>query len=234
MNYRQEQLRNALAAEYVLGTLDGGARRRFQQLMMQSQSIRETTWVWEQHLNGLGSKLPPVDPDPRVWQAIERQLRFTQTTVAQFPKVAAKIKRFWQSTTLLATAAALVLAILLSQQIGQLPDVAPQSQHIAVFQNEQDVSLWFIHITQDNIKVQSTKDLAQKPQNDYQLWMVAKDGRPPIPLGILPQTGSVLLPKHALFDQLDIAALAVSLEPIGGSPTGSPTTVLFTAKLAST
>ena len=74
MNYKNETLRNALAAEYVLGTLRGGARRRYQQLMMESQLITETTWMWEQYLNGLGQNVQPVEPPASVWQAIERQL----------------------------------------------------------------------------------------------------------------------------------------------------------------
>ena len=74
MNYKNETLRNVLAAEYVLGTLRGGARRRYQQLMMESQLITETTWMWEQYLNGLGQNMQPVEPPASIWQAIERQL----------------------------------------------------------------------------------------------------------------------------------------------------------------
>jgi len=61
--------------------------------------------------------------------------------------------------------------------------------------------------------------------------MVAADGRPPISLGLLPKQGKLSLPRSALFDQVQVAALAVSLEPLGGSPTGQPTTVLYTAEL---
>ncbi|WP_239058995.1 hypothetical protein [Colwellia sp. Arc7-D] len=47
----------------------------------------------------------------------------------------------------------------------------------------------------------------------------------------MPKTGKLTLSKPELFDQIEIAALAVSLEPLGGSPNGSPTTVLYTSKL---
>lgn len=43
-----QEIKNTLAAEYVLGTLRGKARQRFQAMMMQSQALREQTWVWEQ------------------------------------------------------------------------------------------------------------------------------------------------------------------------------------------
>ena len=63
MNYQSENLKNSLAAEYVLGTLRGPARQRFQKLMMQHSAFSEATSTWEQHLNTLGQKLPPVTPD---------------------------------------------------------------------------------------------------------------------------------------------------------------------------
>ena len=232
MNYRQQTLRNALAAEYVLGTLDGKARKRFQQLMMESQSIRETTWMWEQHLNGLGSKLAPIKPAPHVWTNIQAVLEHTPNN-----KVAAisnKVKRFWQSTTLLATAAAFTLAILVARLDNTPVSPTSPTQQVAIFVNEETAPLWLLDVKTNNLVIQTTTHLQIKPNNDYQLWMVAEDGRPPISLGLLPQTGSLKLPKHPLFDQIEIAALAVSLEPKGGSPTGLPTTVLFTAPLVNT
>jgi anti-sigma-K factor RskA len=48
---------------------------------------------------------------------------------------------------------------------------------------------------------------------------------------LLPKSGKLVLSKPQLFDQIEIAALAVSLEPLGGSPNGSPTTVLYTSEL---
>lgn len=234
MNYQQEQLRNALAAEYVLGTLSGPARKRFQQLMMESQSIREATWVWEQHLNGLGEKLEPVEPSPNVWKNIQYRLGMSPPRTTPVTHLNRAAKRFWQSTALVATAAAFILAILIVRQDLPKDTFIPETREVAIFVDTESAPLWLIDITQDNIEIQTTSNLEVKSNNDYQLWMVAKDGRPPISLGILPQKGKITLPKHVQFDQLDIAALAVSLEPLGGSPNGQPTTVLYTAELVST
>ena len=231
MNYREEQLRNALAAEYVLGTLRGPARQRYQLLMMQSQTIRETTWVWEQHLNGLGGKLPPVAPDPRVWQQIQQRLGLVSSDNTNVVAISTAAKRVWQGATFLATAAALVLAVLFARV--EVPVPVP-TQEVAVFQDTEAQTLWIIDITPDTIEVQATTSLRKRPNNDYQLWMVAKDGSPPIPLGLMPQAGKVSLAKHPQFEQLDLAALAVSLEPVGGSPTGTPTEVLYIAELVTT
>jgi len=234
MNYQSENLKNALAAEYVLGTLRGPARLRFQKLMMQYPPISDATSTWDQHLNALGQKIPPVTPDDSVWQRIEQQLGFSveQTTSAEqaqsnvVPMTKAKPK-VWQSIAGLASAAALILAVLLVNVDTSVPD----AQQLALVNNEQTELLWALEIGADTIDIQATKSLVAKANADYELWIVAADGRPPISLGLLPKTGKLTLSKPELFDQIEIAALAVSLEPLGGSPNGSPTTVLYTSKL---
>lgn len=240
MNYKSEKLKNALAAEYVLGTLRGPARSRFQKLMMQNPSFGEATSTWEQHLNVLGQKLPPVTPDVAVWFRIEQQLGFSnaqnhyveqadnndqsQSNVVPITKAKATV---WQSIAGLASAAALVLAVLLVN----LDSTVPDAQQLALINNEQTQLLWALEIGAESIDVQATKSLMAQANADYELWIVAADGRPPISLGLLPKTGKLSLRKPQVFDQIEIAALAVSLEPLGGSPNGSPTTVLYTSEL---
>ena len=229
MNYQAENLKNALAAEYVLGTLRGPARQRFQKLMMQYPPISEATTTWEQHLNALGQKIPPVTPDESVWQRIEQQLGFVnepaKSNVVPITKAKSKV---WQGIAGLASAAALVLAVLL---VNIEPTTSPDAQQLALVNNEQTELLWALEIGTDTIDIQATKSLVAQANADYELWIVAADGRAPISLGLLPKTGKLRLSKPELFDQIEIAALAVSLEPLGGSPNGSPTTVLYTSKL---
>ncbi|WP_416307321.1 anti-sigma factor domain-containing protein [Neptunicella sp. SCSIO 80796] len=230
MNYNAENLRNALAAEYVLGTLRGRARQRFQQLIMQFSGIRETTWIWEQHLNGLGTRLEPIEPADDVWPRIVATLGLeTRSSQAEVVSLPTKRNGLWLGLTSLASAAAIILAVLLWR--ADAPSVIVEAQQVAVMQSENAETLWLIEISPDSIEVQATSQITPRPNNDYELWMVAKDGRPPISLGLLPQNGKLSLPKHKLFDQLDIAALAVSLEPLNGSPTGAPTQVLYSTKL---
>jgi len=227
MNYQTENLKNALAAEYVLGTLRGPARQRFQKLMMQYPPISDATHTWEQHLNGLGQKIPPVTPDVSVWQRIEKQLGFVAEPVKD-NIVSITKPSIWQGIAGLASAAAVVLAVLL---LNVEPTPAPEAQQLALVNNAQTELLWALEIGVDTIDIQATKTLVAQANADYELWIVAADGRPPISLGLLPKTGKLTLNKPELFDQIEIAALAVSLEPLGGSPNGSPTTVLYTSKL---
>jgi anti-sigma-K factor RskA len=243
MNYTNPQLRDALAAEYVLGTLRGGARRRFQQLMLQYPSLREATWLWEQQLSGLNEKLTPIEPDAKVWSSIKQQLMFDSAgsvvsiDVSDQKKVNDKkvvnintsFNRVWKSVTALATAATILMAIALFDKQNTGVTVP---QQIAVMQSEQADTLWLIEINENTIDVVATNKLTPVPNKDFELWIVAKGVKNPISLGLLPQSGKISLPKHAQFNAMDIVALAVSIEPLNGSPNGLPTKVLYTSKLA--
>ncbi|AZG73924.1 anti-sigma factor domain-containing protein [Shewanella livingstonensis] len=233
MNYHDPQLKDALAAEYVLGTLRGQARRRFQKLMMQIPSLRESTWLWEQHLHGMNQLLTPIKPDDRVWKNISLTLGFVDN-ITQTPETSnvvpmATRNRAWKGLASMATAAAIVMAVMVVSN-QPVPVAAPQQ--VAVVQSAQAKALWLIEVTANTIEVRSTSNLKPLENKDYELWMVAKGVENPISLGLLPKSGKLSLVKNSQFDDVDIIALAVSLEPLNGSPNGIPTEVLYTAELA--
>jgi len=64
VNYDRSDLLDRLASEYVLGTLRGGARRRFATLLTILPSARAVVEQWEHQLALLASSLPPVEPPP--------------------------------------------------------------------------------------------------------------------------------------------------------------------------
>lgn len=230
MNYLTEDRQNALSSEYVLGTLDGSARIRFQRLLMQHNSLRHTLWRWEGRLNELGGALPEITPSPDVWEKIQTRLGFNVNTpsnqnVVSLPPRKPKSLQWFAG---LSAAAAVLMAVLLVN-LQSLEPVVPGQ--IAIVQSEKAQALWVIELRENELLVTATDRFTPLDNKDYELWMVAADGRPPISLGLLPKQGALRLPRSALFDQLQVAALAVSLEPLGGSPNGQPTTVLYTAEL---
>lgn len=228
MNYLIEERRHALAAEYVLGTLRGAARLRYQKLLMVYPQLRDTTYQWEQHVSALGEDLAPVPPAPEVWNRIIERLDDSsrQNLPGNVVRLHKEKPNLWKGLSAFATAAALVLAVLLIQPTE--PTVAEQ---VTVVQNSENKPLWIVEVFTQTLDATATANVAIRPANDYQLWMVPENGQDPISLGLLPQQGAVSLDKISQFDQLEIAALAVSLEPLGGSPTGQPTEVLFISEL---
>jgi|GEM_PF-239490 len=246
MNYNKPELISALAAEYVLGTLKGKARDRFETLKMQHTQIAQSVEYWESQLNNLATFLAPHDPNDRVWQNIKSRIGLEMQDVAHVKHDVVNISESkqassdrntdtarssapWQWISGLAVAASLVLAVLL---VRSIPEVIEPVQSIAVFNNESAQALWSIDITASSIFVKTTQRVPKLPANDYQLWIVPKGGAAPISLGLISQLAETVLAKPDVFDTVEIAALAVSKEPLGGSPNGSPTEVLYATEIA--
>lgn len=70
MRYSSPELIERLAAEYALGTLHGGARRRFCGLLADRADVRMAVSAWEARLAPLASSVSPKQPKAHVWQAI--------------------------------------------------------------------------------------------------------------------------------------------------------------------
>jgi anti-sigma-K factor RskA len=74
MNYQRPELKNKLAAEYVLGTLHGGARRRFERLLQEDRELRSLVETWTVRLIPVGLPSENLGPSNRVWAALEQRL----------------------------------------------------------------------------------------------------------------------------------------------------------------
>ena len=243
MNYLKEERLNALAAEYVVGTLRGKARTRYQKLMMQYQAVSDATAQWEQYLTSFAETLPPVTPPANVWESIQIKLGHKAAndagiaTGVNTPSDSDQVLDFekekqkrWKNLSFLSTAAALVLAVLL---FVMQPIPAPEVSHIAVFNNADNTPLWVIEVSDETMNVKVTDAFVALADKDYELWMVPANGEAPISLGLMPEAnGDTRVTPDILLSQ-SIAALAVSLEAPGGSVTGAPTEVLYIAPIVS-
>lgn len=65
------ELMDRLAASYALGTLRGGARRRFETLARSSPTLRVMAQVWQERFMSITELQPSEAPDPNVWKRIE-------------------------------------------------------------------------------------------------------------------------------------------------------------------
>ena len=130
MRYDAEQV-DYLAAEYVLGTLHGGARRRFDRLMTDRADVRFAVWRWERHLNGFVAGLRPQKPRRHVWQNIRRRINLTQTGK---PASIRRWRGFWLAIPTAAAAAWLAVALL----------PTPTAERLAVFADQNAEALWVV------------------------------------------------------------------------------------------
>ena len=222
MNYQNDTLIDTLAHRYVISLMRGQARVRFRYLISQHPRIAQQVTLWEQHLNGLTEQLSPMKPRPQVWQKIQQTLF----------KPAQNSAPFWRLFGGLAAATAAVLMIVVVQLQTQTPE-PPLSERIALIQSEQQRTLWVLNVQPDKIQATAQANVESRNDKDYELWMLPKDGSAPVSLGLLPEsTQSTALNPPAEFQLARVGALAVSLEPTGGSTTGAPTgPVLYTTDI---
>ena len=219
MNIVTGELPDRLAAEYVLGTLSGGARRRFDALLPGHPALRQAVASWEKRLLPMALKAESVQPAPRVWSSIEDALGW-----ASPPRASSLRVRLWQAFAAVATVAAVVLGT--SRPHG--PTEAPM---IVVLHATRGSETFVAGLSPDRrqLSIQPLQKVALTSDQSLELWALKKDG-PPTSLGVIAADKLTAVNKHAL--PKDTQGLAVSLEPLGGSPTGTPTgPVLFVGDL---
>ena len=78
MRYSDPQLVDQLAASYVLGTLSGRARQRFERLQHERADVALAVVGWEARLGRLAAAVPTAQPSTRVWEAIAARTRPAQ------------------------------------------------------------------------------------------------------------------------------------------------------------
>lgn len=71
MNWHQNPSAvDQLAASYVLGTLQGRARRRFEAVMRTSPALADAVAAWTERLVPMLTTLPPMEPSTALWDSI--------------------------------------------------------------------------------------------------------------------------------------------------------------------
>jgi anti-sigma-K factor RskA len=216
MNYDRNELLELLAAEYVVGTLQGPARRRFERLCPRMPAANAARIRWEDRLATLALQLDPIQPRAQTWQDIYQQL-----TSAKVVSIRGRWRpRRW--IPLAAAAALLGIAVWLGPQW-----LSPTTQVVAVLGADTQHPQWRIERSGDahRLRVTSIGTMTSNPQKAFELWALPRDGKPPVSLGLLPRDGeaALILSAAQATAVLSAGKLAVSIEPPGGSPTGAPT-----------
>jgi anti-sigma-K factor RskA len=241
-----------LAASYALGTLQGGARRRFESRLHQEPALRALAARWEEHLAPLNEAIAPLAVPTRVWRGIERRLPVLAR--AQKPRSWFDSLAVWRASAGLALAvavfsvslawlvstqappAATVVAVTPPSNSTAVPSVSVASEHyVATFADPKTgraVALVYADASGDTIrfKVLDAK-LQLSADQVLELWTAAPSGKGMLPAGLVPiartdTVQSVSVPDAPTLRNATL--LGLSVEPAGGSP--APTHVLGVAQ----
>ena len=238
MDYGNRDLADALAAQYVAGTLRGPARRRFETLMAAHPALRQAVAAWRARLMPLTGAVEPQAPPASAWAGIEQRL-WPEAKPAPTAAPAAvpwwRALSFWRAASAFTTVAAIGLGVLLATPQPQAPPVVVVLQ--AAEGAPAGASTFVASFSADgrSLVTRPVQPVALQVDRALELWAVPPQGAPRS-LGLISANGlTVIRPDklpQALLDQRNTAALAVSVEPPGGSPTGAPTgPVVFAGRL---
>jgi anti-sigma-K factor RskA len=214
---------DALAAEYALGTLSARARRRLARVSRTDPVVARAIGAWETRLAALAESIPGVTPPPRVWTAIRTRLGLPGDDLPARADGTDwwKSLGLWRGLTVAASALALVLAVAL---LAPRPDRGEET--IVIVLAGQDAKPALVASADRAGRFLTIKPIAPvsvAADRALELWVLPQGGDPRS-LGLIPASGIARVPLAPAGVALqEIPALAVSLEPAGGSPTGKPT-----------
>ena len=208
MNIHQPPLIDPLAAEYVLGTLHGAARRRFERLLPAHPALQRAVADWERRLNRLAVASRAMPPPPEIWRALQQRL---------FP--APPRRPWWDSLPFwrgLALAGVLAAVITVAPSLVMPPRT---DLSFAAIRGKQHEVLWTVARAEDGrLHVSNLRAMTMPPDQRCLLWLKTADS-PPVMLGVLPDDGSArTLTMPAGTAQPAQGELWVTMQPMVPNP----------------
>jgi len=227
MKFTEPQLLDQLSREYVLGTLRGRARRRFEAICQDSDAARRSVRDWEDRLLGLSLALETVQPSAAAWAGTSKRLWPTESGRSGW----------WSFTSTWRFAMVALLALVVAGLSWMFVTRPGEPMAIAQLAPEGGSAIWSVETypDRDRIRLAVIGEVPLQTGRSYELWALPEGGAP-VSLGLMPTTRAEMrrlsdTQRRALAASRQVA---VSLEPVGGSPTGAPTgPVLYVARLAS-
>lgn len=223
MNYRQPELRRALAADYAIGLMPTTARRRFESLLIDDPNLRAEVAQWQESLVGLTTSLEPQPVPERVWQQIVARIEPQRLHVPE--------KRpFWSWMRIAAVACTLLVAVI----VGVIYNRDKPDFNATLVAGNQQPALT-VQAFDRYLKIDPVAVASVETGRSLELWAIPADGVP-VSLGVIPDNGKGRVDlsdsqRRLLGSQ---TTMAITLEPKGGSPSGKPTgPILYKGQLAS-
>jgi anti-sigma-K factor RskA len=208
-----DALRDALASQYVLGTLKGAARRRFEKLLDSDPELRIRVQEWSHRLTPMAQGLEPVTPPARVWRQIQSRTRPRRFGL-RFKLRFWENLGFWRS---LSMATASLLVVFATLQFVPSQQAARSDQMMVVVNNKYAQPVWVIETSAKSkmMKIKTLRGWDMGPDKTCALWLTWDDGMT-MSLGTLPdKSGMMEMEKPPMPGRtLHNAKVVISVEPM--------------------
>ncbi len=217
MNYRNPDLATQLAGRYVIGTLRGPARRRFERLVVTEPAIDREVRQWERWLQPLADGVPPIDPPHEIWVRIQRDI----------DGAPAKARSGWWLGLSWLTTAVVALAAIVAVGVDRLSGGADIDYLAAMTASPGAEATVVVSARTEALSliVDVRDEPAVPPDTDLELWAVSRTDGETRSLGLVSrpytrQTWTLTRSQARLIR--DAGSLLLTVEPAGGSPIGEP------------
>jgi anti-sigma-K factor RskA len=233
MNLEFPQGRSVAAGEYVMGTLTPEERFTFEATLLADRDLQAEVYRWQDKLLTLALRIEPVEPDAGTWEGItarlDRPVLDAGVTAAGRTMPAANDSawhnlRLWQTLSGLATAACLVMAVLLFRHAPTL-HTPPAERYLTLLQAPDKSTGWVVEV----VAGQTLRLLpigpvdTVPPGKALQFWTKLDGAAGPTSLGLVKPGQAVELPLASLPGVAERQLFELTLEPETGSPIGKPT-----------
>jgi anti-sigma-K factor RskA len=219
-----------LAAEYVLGVLDATAWAQAAGRAQHDPDFADQVEAWETRLTPMFAAIDSQLPSRDLWPDIQRRLPANAGAATQGSLA------LWRGLTAAAgfvAAACLVLVVMdgkppATRTVAPTPAPvaeAPEPLQMALLKPEKGPTTFVATLDRSRrVMTVAPGAAAARKGRDLELGMIAPGGKPQA-LGVIPVDHPARMPMPDAFagkGETKII-LAVSVEPVGGSPTGQPT-----------
>ncbi len=199
-----------LAAEYVLGTLDPGEARVAADRAEQDAGFAARVTAWQNRLAPLALLADPVPPPALLWDRID--------AASGGAKPTSRAAVVWNNVTLWRGATAAGFALAASLAFLMLTRNPPPVVATLLPPGAGGAAIVVEHPAPGQLRFFASAGVSAGAGHDLELWALPEGATRPVSLGVLPPGGrDVRLALNVP------TKLMVSLEPVGGSPTGLPT-----------
>ena len=226
-----------LAAEFVLGTLPEADVVAVAARRQREPDLDSTILDWEARLAPLLDTYPSEPPPSGLIAEIERMIADRRPVATTLATLRLQRDR-WRTVAAgaLGLAAALAFTILLREGgVLRLPAETSSTSFVAMLQKD-GTSPAFIVSVDTATRLMTIRPVAAERSADksYELWLISAQLPAPRSLGVVRDDDRTTSASIAGFasELVSGSTFAVTLEPKGGAPNGSPTgQVLFSGKL---
>lgn len=227
---------DAMAIDYVLGGMSRFERKSAEVRLVSDPAFRAAVEQWQAVLSPLDEATAPITPPPGLWASIEAEVQ-PAPRLAMAAKLAEPAHGWWHNLALWRTigiggpvVVAIAVAMLVMPATPRAIDPAVAISGPALVATLADAdgrpllaaaydpvggAVRFAPVAQGG-----PEQAGKVPQ----LWVIEGEA-PPKSLGVIDiSAGSThSIPRDRLAGLKPGAVLAISIEPLGGSPTGAPT-----------